>query len=324
MPSPQLTRSHQLRFVGDWGGANFHRICSWLTEEFCKRSGPRSRVTISSIRDGGIEAISLVEDGEADLCIATPAMLMPQALAGQGIFKDRAAPHLRALAVLPQSDRMVLAIRSDLHITSFEQLRRERPAIRIATSRSDGTSFIGYVARLFMQAHQISETTLAEWGASYVEDVNPLHSLARMQRGETDAVLQEAIMTPWWCDLVESGKVTLLPAEDDALAQLLSEHGLPSIPLPAGYWSNLKAPLNALDFSDFLVLVRDDMPQHIANVLTWCLVETRETIEKQYRHLLPHRSPLSYPLVPQRMANAPIPLHTGAELYYREAGILPG
>ena len=206
-----------------------------------------------------------MEDGEADLCIATPAMLMPQAVAGKGIFKGRAGPHLRALAVLPQSDRMVLAIRADLQITSFEQLRRERPAIRIATSRDDGTSFIGYVARLFRQAHRISETTLAEWGASYVEDVNPLYSLARMQRGETDAVLQEAIMTPWWSDLVESGRVNLLAAEDAALAWLQTEHGLPANPLPAGYWSNLKAPVNALDFSDFLVLVRDDMQHDIAH-----------------------------------------------------------
>ena len=52
-----------------------------------------------------------MEAGEADLCLVTPAMLMPAALDGRLIFTGRAAPHPRALAVLPQNDRMIFAIR---------------------------------------------------------------------------------------------------------------------------------------------------------------------------------------------------------------------
>src|SRR5688572_20091494 len=92
---PHLPRSHHLTFVGDWGQANFHRICSWLCEEFCRRAGARSRVAIWSIRAGGIEAIDLVQEGEADLCIVTPAMIVPSALRGDGLFTGRAAPNLR-------------------------------------------------------------------------------------------------------------------------------------------------------------------------------------------------------------------------------------
>ena len=319
---PALSRSYHLRFVGDWGQANFHRICSWLCEEFCKRAGPRSRVAIWSIRAGGIEAIDLVQEGEVDLCLVTPAMLMPAALTGQSIFQGRAAPNLRSLAVLPQNDRMVLALRPDLGIRSFEELRGRRPALRIATSRNDGTNFIGHVSRLFMAAHGIDEATLAAWGGTYVEDTNPRDSLARMEAGEVDGVLQEAIMTPWWARIVESGQAVPLSAESSALDRLRADHGFPANPLPAGYWKNLETPLQALDFSDFLVLVRDDMDEDVAHLLTWCLVETREAIERQYRHLPPQRSPLSYPIDPARMARPSIALHAGAQRYYREAGLL--
>ncbi|VCU68438.1 hypothetical protein PIGHUM_00489 [Pigmentiphaga humi] len=322
MSQPRLSRSHHLRFVGDWGQANFHRICSWLCEEFCKRAGTRSRVAIWSVRAGGIEAIDLVQEGEADLCLVTPSMLMPAALDGRLIFEGRPSPNLRALGVLPQDDRMVLAVRPDLGIRSFAELRERRPALRIATSRDDGTNFIGYVARRFMAAHGIDDATLASWGASYVEDQNPRESLARVQNGEVDAVLQEAIMTPWWSQIVESGQVVPLAAEPQALAQLQAELGMPAGTLPAGYWKNLEAPLPALDFSDFLVLVRDDMDADVAHLLTWCLVETREAIERQYRHLPPQHSPLSYPLDPRKIARPPIALHAGAERYYREAGWL--
>lgn len=319
---PMLPRSYQLRFVGDWGQANFHRICSWLSEEVCRRTGERSRVSILSIRQGGIEAIDLVEDGEADLCLVTPAMLMPSALTGEGIFQGRAAPHLKALAVLPQNDRMVLAVKPELGISTFEELRQRRPALRMARSRNDGTNFIGYVTRLFMAAHGLDDATLQSWGCSFIEDTKPAESLMRLRDGTADAVVQEAIMTPWWAELVEGGKAVPLPAEAAALARLHREHGFPSNELPAGFWSTVTQPLPALDFSDFLVLVRDDMDEAVAHLITWCLVETRQVIERTYAHLPPQRSPLSYPLVPASMARTSIALHPGARRYYEEAGHL--
>ena len=129
-------------------------------------------------------------------------------------------------------------------------------------------------------------------------------------------------MTPYWAELVETGRVNVLSAEANALAQMQTATGLPCNGLPAGYWSSLKHPVDALDFSDFVVLVRDDMQEAVAHLLTWCLVETRAAIEQQYHHLAPNRSPLSYPLVPQQMARTPVPLHSGAERYYRESGLL--
>ncbi|MEO7242199.1 MAG: TAXI family TRAP transporter solute-binding subunit [Variovorax sp.] len=317
---PRLERSYQLRFTGDWGSANFHKICAWLCAEFCARAGPKSRATIQSIRGGGIEAIYQVEEGEVDLCLITPAMILPQALTGEGLFEGRSAPHLRALGVLPQNDCMVLALDPKCGIDSFEALRRERPALRIAASRDDGSNFIGYVSRLMMAAHGIDEATLKSWGGSYVEDTQPSESVGRMAGGTVDAVLQEAIMTPYWADIVEAGKVIALPAEETALKRLAADHGFGRNRLPAGYWDALKAPLDALDFSDFVVVVRDDMPGDVAHLLAWCLAETSVGIERQFRHLPLKRSPVSYPFEPRKMAMPSIPLHPGARRYYEEAG----
>ena len=57
---PRIERSVTLQFIGDWGQANFHRICSWLCQEFCDRAGPRSRVGIWNTVDGGIDALAAV------------------------------------------------------------------------------------------------------------------------------------------------------------------------------------------------------------------------------------------------------------------------
>ena len=55
MTAPKITRSLTLNFVGDWGQANFHRVLGWLTHQFCRHAGPRSRTAIWSIRGGGFE-----------------------------------------------------------------------------------------------------------------------------------------------------------------------------------------------------------------------------------------------------------------------------
>lgn len=319
---PKIDRSISLTLHGDWGQANFHRICSWVTQEFCDRAGPSSRTAILSLRDGGIEAVEAVFAGDADLCVATPTMALGAALSGDGIFKKGAMPSLRALAVLPQNDRLVMAVDAKFGIKSFADLRDKRPPLRIATSPDDGTNFIGFVVQRYMEAHGIDEATLKSWGGEYIMAHRPEQSLFKMRAGVVDAVIQEAIMTPWWADVMADGRTVALPAEEAALSALVKDHGYRRNSLPAGFFPGLSTELPTLDFSDFAILVRDDMPEDVAHLLTWCLVEQRGTIERQYLHLPPEKSPLSYPLEPKRMAVAPVPLHPGAHRYYSETGIL--
>ncbi|MDH7797725.1 MULTISPECIES: TAXI family TRAP transporter solute-binding subunit [unclassified Beijerinckia] len=322
--SPQIARALTLNFIGDWGQANFHRICSWLVQEFCDRAGARSRVAIWNLRDGGLGAMQAVQDGEAQMCICTPVGLVPAALTGKDMFRDRALPDLRALATLPQNDRLVLAIAPEFGVSSFAELRAKKPALSIATSADDGTNFIGFTARRYMEAHGITEEMLTSWGGQYLDTVRPEQSLFLMRDGEADAVLQEAVLAPWWAEVMRKRQAIALPAEDQALTTLEKTYGLGRNSLPAGFWDTLSRDLPTLDFSDFVVLVRNDLPDDVAYLLTWCLCETRQVLEQQYRHLPPDRSPVSYPLVPEKMARTPIPLHPAAARFYREAGHLKG
>ncbi|AHD11872.1 TAXI family TRAP transporter solute-binding subunit [Phaeobacter gallaeciensis] len=322
-PGPRIDRTYRLDFIGDWGQANFHRIMSWLTQEFCDRAGPRSRTRISSVLGGGLEALTEVHEGAADLCLVTPHLLMAQALTGEGIFAELGAmPNLRALAVLPQVDRMMLAVAPEFGIESFEDLRTKKPALRFVTSTDAEGNFIGYVATRFLAAHGISRDMITEWGGEMITAHRPDECLELVRLGKADAVLQEAIMTPWWRNLVESGQMRPVPAEETPLEALTGELGMPAATIPAGYWSGYDTPVPALDFSDFIIVVRDDMPEEVAHLLTWCLVETRGAIEQQYAHIPPDRSPLSYPLQPEKMPRTALPLHPGAQRFYEEAGLL--
>lgn len=315
---PRLDRSYTLRFVGDWGGANFHRICAWLTQEFCDRAGPNSRTLIWSLRDGGRDGLTQLYEGAADLAICTPSTLMRKATTGGGPFPTPMS-HIRAIGTLAQNDRMVLAIDPKYNIASIDELRAQKPPLKLVTSTNDGSNFIGYVANALLDAHGISKATIESWGGTVLHRHRPEQCVALVKAGEADALLQEAIMTPWWRSLIEKNRLNPLAAETKALAKLEKDLGLRTNSLPAGWWNNLSKDLPALDFSDFVVFVRDDMPKEVAYLLTWCFVETRHMLEGQYKHLNPEKSPLTYPLDPQEMAKAPVPLHEGAAEYYATA-----
>ena len=51
-------------------------------------------------------------------------------------------------------------------------------------------------------------------------------------------------------------------------------------------------------------------------------METRGRLEAMYAHIPANRSALTYPIDAETIPLTGIPLHPGAERYYREAGLL--
>ena len=319
---PRLARSVTLQFQGDWGQANLHRICGWLSQEIVDRTGPFSRVGIWSGR-GGLDSVHAVGRGQVDVALAVPAAFVPMTLEGRGIAKGEAFPNLRALGTMPQTDRLVVALRGDLGIRSFEDLRRKAPKLRIATSPDDGTNTIGYAAQRLMEAAGLSRAKIESWGGSYIERERPNDCVALVREGKADAVIHEAIMTPWWQDLANALDIAFLPVEGNVLETMQRDYLWPRATLKAGYLKGMNEEFVTLDFSDFLMIAREDLPDDIAYLIAWCMCERREALERQYRHIPPERSAVTYPLVPAKIATTSIPLHPGAERYYRDAKLLP-
>jgi TRAP-type uncharacterized transport system substrate-binding protein len=270
-----------------------------------------------------MDSLLQVFNGEADLGISTPAGLLKAIALGVEIFQTIGPmPSLRALAVLPQRDRLMFATASGLNVSSFSEIRDGRIPLNIAVSTDDGTNLIGYVSARTLEAHGLDEETMQSWGGSWVRACRPEQVIELVKTGRANAVIQEAIMTPWWRELIEGCVLSPVSMEKSALNKLSGRDGFEQAFVTAGFWSNVMHDIRCVDFSDFVIVVRADMPDDVAHLLTWCLVETRHVLEAQYRHIPPERSPLSYPLEPKKMCQSPIPLHRAAEQFYRHSGVL--
>jgi uncharacterized protein len=317
----RLDRRITLHLMGDWGIANLHRICGWITAELWRRSPGGSRFA-TWVGRGGTDAITAVLDGEVQAALFVPAGFARTIFEGRGICARADVGRLRSLGTLPQDDRLVFAIDARYGVHDFATLRAKCPALRLATAWDDGVNMTGFAAHRMLEALSLSASTIESWGGTLLLGEAPWDIVPRVTNGEADAVLFEAVMTPYWREMCAVRRVNFLPFEDSALNEVERKFAWRRAEVAADRFPGLSAPFMALDFSDFLLCCRDDFPDDIAHVIASILCETPELLESQYRHIPAKDSPVTYPLKPRKIAATPIPLAKGAEEYYRAHGHL--
>lgn len=319
----RLDRKITLHMMGDWGIANLHRICGWIGAELWRRSLPGSKFATWAAR-GGTDSIEAVLDGEVQTALFVPAGFARTVFERRAICTRSDAGRLRALGTLPQDDRLVLAVDAQFGVTSFAELRAKRPALRLTTGVDDGVNMTGFAAHRMLEASGVPAKTIENWGGKMLLGEAPWDTIPLVTRGDADAVMFEAVMTPFWKELCTRKQMHFLPFEDDALAAVERDFAWKRAMVPRDRFPGLAAPFQALDFSDFLLVCRDDLADDIAYTIAAILCETPGLLESQYRHIPPKDSPVTYPLDPKMIAATSIPLMPGAERYYRENGHLAG
>ncbi|WP_433566736.1 hypothetical protein ACQP1O_16970 [Nocardia sp. CA-151230] len=311
---PFIDRQISLRFKGDWGGANLHRVCGWLSQELGDRCARGSRFTIANGR-GGTDEVHALLAGDVDVAILTPTAAAAGIPAGVGPLAVPGAGQLRALGTVPQIDRLVTCVDAELGVSQMSELADLSSSLRIATSPNDGEHLIGVAAHRLLSAIGIEPRQLEEAGGSFIYTERPMSAIAAFREGVANVLINEAIMLPVWQRITEKKPVTYLDAGAAAIGAF-AEWNWPTATVASGYLPTLDRDLTALDYSDFLLVCRADLPDDIAALIAWCMVATRDAIESQYWYIPADQSPITYPLTLRGISTAVIPLHPGAEATY--------
>lgn len=317
---PDLERPVTLRFQGDWGQANLTRVCNWIGQEFIDRAPPGSRTVVWDGR-GGSDAIDALRKDDVDIAMMTPARFANMAIDGRGGFE--VFDNLCALGVIGQDDRLLVGIAADLGFATVDDIIRAEPALTVVTSPDDGVNLVGFAAQRLLEAIGLPRSRIEEWGGRFIEHERPFDCIPEYHHGVADMIIHEAIMIPMWVDAVTERPINFLPIDDAALSALEHDLGLARNTLAAGYYPGLTADVPTLDFSDFAMLTTTSLPDDVARLVAWCLTHTGYQIDRQYAHLPPDRTPLTYPVTPQKVASSPVPLHPAARDLYAELGVLP-
>lgn len=301
-PEPKIKRSHTVQLKGDLGGGELHRIAGWLSREIARRSGPFTRIAIWNGR-GHVDNVRAIGRGEVDIALVAPASFALMAVAGGGPYAREAYPDLLAIGQIPAADRLLFAVSAGTGVRTFKDLREDKPPLRIATAPNDGVHHVGMGVAYVLERSGASRQAIEGWGGRFIEFDDARSCTEAVLNGDADAVFQAGSADPGWAKLATERSMNFLPVETEVGGQL-EKVGWPRAAVAKGTLRGIAEDLSTMDFSDVLLVCRKDLPDDVAYLASWCLVETHDR-EK---------------LDPKRVASTVLPLHQWARAFYESVG----
>ncbi|MDP1571257.1 MAG: TAXI family TRAP transporter solute-binding subunit [Vicinamibacterales bacterium] len=251
---------------------------------------------------GSVFNVQAVQQGRADVAFTMGDIAW--FAYEQGTDSDP-TPHrkLRTLAVLYQNTVQIVA-RRDGPLHTIADLRGQRVGVGAPGSGTEVS------ARVVIEAH----------GLSYA-DVRPDYlSFAEVAAQMQDRTLDAGVVTASFpvsaiTDASMTVGVRLLPVSDEALARIRAQYPFfTRVTIPAGTYRGQDEDVPTVAVENLLV-VSEDLDEQLAYDLTRLLFESLEELGRT--HVAAKEIDVA------DAATAPIPLHPGAERYYRERGVLP-
>jgi TRAP-type uncharacterized transport system substrate-binding protein len=278
------------------------------------RKGPPYPFTIgvSPAWCSGLNGAKLLASGKLDLVWLNPSIIPSMAVRGVGPFEKKHP--LRALAVFPSWDRLVIAVSPRLGVNSMEELIARKPKMRVSIAVNDCVDF---AIKCLLKAHGISRRDFVRWGGKVEEVVRPSNPQRRQGiiSGRLDMIIDEG-MDSWGDVAVEHGMKFLSYSEP--VLDKLEKYGFKRARLDHGRIAGINEPTTVVDFSGWPIVVRRNFPDELAYHIAGVLDKIREEIPFDAAE-----TPSMRQLCTDTEAGPlDFPLHPGAERYYRERGYL--
>lgn len=277
-------------------------------------SGPPYPFTIgvSPAWCSGLNGAKLVGGGKLDLVWLNPSIIPSMAVRGVGPFR-RKYP-LRALAVFPSWDRLVIAVSPKLDVSTMEELIEKKPKMNVSIAVNDCVDF---AIKTLLKAHGISAKDFIKWGGTVDEVVRPSNPHRRdgIVSGDVHMVIDEGMDS--WGDVAVQHGMKFLSYSEPVLRQL-EKYGFQRARLDGGRIAGINEPTTAVDFSGWPIVVHEKFPDELAYHIAGVLEKIRQEIPYDAAD-----TPSMTSLCTNTEAGPlDFPLHQGAERYYKEKGYI--
>lgn len=274
------------------GHRQFVEYQAWL----CKRSVQAS--------NGGIQNLNLLKAGNAQVSFAVSSITY-EALNGERGFKDRAYKDVRVLAGLYYNPNQVVA-RADSGVASLADFKGKS----FAPGAAGGTTEVE------------SRIHFTETGLKYPDDIKAhfvgfTESIDLMRNKQLDGVwIMAGMPTAAVTEMCSTANGKLVGMDDELIAKVQAKYPWYSkFTIPAGTYDGQAEPVQTTAVK-MLLLTDASMPDDVVYDLAKTFWENLDSLGKAHAVMK---------TVTKEMAVSDlsgIPLHPGAEKYYREIGLL--
>lgn len=277
-----------------------------------------ARTTVEVV-PGDLVTVAAIANGDADFGFTTPPACATMGYRGVGWF-DRPLENLRAVANFPHDDRLMWAVPAELGVRSIEELF-EHP-IRVAHAGSGGP--VCFAVEKILEAYGMPRAELEARGWEFKEAEYLFGVVSLAIDGEADLVVHEGRKTPPWKRLLEAREMTFLPIREDVIEELVERYGFRRAILSKGMLDGaVTEDMATLDWSGWLLFTHANMDDELAYRIASIVVEQAYLFEWAFAGVDTEHSDLVCPIDPYAVCrDTGVPLHPGAERYYREHGYL--
>jgi TRAP-type uncharacterized transport system substrate-binding protein len=255
--------------------------------------------------------------GEVQVAFYTPPWVGLMDANGSGFAEGGPTYGLRSIASFPHFDQYAFAVRKELGIKSFQELIQRAEGLRISLHFA-GPRFIREVLKAyegdFDEFEQRGNTWVQLEYATWQKGWTHL-----IKGGELDGVFDEGLMTKRWLQVSDEIDLEYLPIDGPQL-DLLEAYGMKRGFIPKGRLRGVERDLPTIDMEGWVMVCDESLPEDLVYDMTKTLDEVSGTIDASFS---PGQGMTGKLAEHPMWEKLDIPVHPGADRYYREQGHTP-
>jgi uncharacterized protein len=226
-----------------------------------------------------------------------------------GFAKDPEGPRkqLRLIANIQSPSYLVVAVKADSGITDLGQIKEKRLPVRIMTLMRDGD-----LALTILSHYGLTKQDLESFGGS-------TGGSGAADRKAFDMMIGFAAMDNMpeyeaWVDVTQRFDLKYLELPWELRSKLVRDFDWEERSIPIGLFRGVEHPIPAVVKTGTVIYGRNDMAEELGYTLAKALDEHQDLLQW---------SNVTYSYNPHAVWKAfGVPLHAGAERYYRERGYM--
>lgn len=296
----------RVTFAGSSPGGVWYMVMGGVTETINK-SYPGSAITV--IPGDGVSNVTRVAGGEAQIGM-THSAIAAAAIAGNDPFTEK-VENIAAIASLYPS-HLQFVVTKDSGITSIEDIIAKQAKIRISVDSPGSTGELAF--RRMINEYGLTYDDITGWGGSVI-----FKGMADSSDMLNDGLLDGmSTMTLYPASPISEAAVNndlvLLPIKPEITAALAAKYGYGTSVIPAGTYTFQTADATTIS-SYTVIIVPKDSPDNVAYAVAKSIHDNLDYLRSVHVAM----DPLTPELLTQNLG---VPLHPGAEQFYKEAGVL--
>ena len=290
-------------------GSSWYGYGATFAELIGKELPKGSRVDVLPF-SGSIGNPKLINRGEADMGLAM-GVAANWAYNGKFMF-DQKYQDLRALVGGIDQYYYAIIVREELKLNSLKELKEKKIAVKIVT-QPEGT-LNAVMSYQVLDAYGLTKEDIKKFGGTITHTSTDVIA-ADMRDGRANVWFQPATLGhPSITDVAIATKIKFLPYEPEIVSKLADQYGFSPATLPAGSFQGQKEAVPMIGYTTCLITSKN-MPDSVAYAVTKALCDGEKKLKTIYKGMRALNPATAWdPKV------TGLPLHPGAEKYYKEKG----